>query len=87
MQQFTVVAVKRAAPLGEKQKTPQVNHSESENVSDSSEKHISDAKDGHKENGEGLQEKKHSPGVRKDEREVDIAPGERLSVKVACQAK
>ncbi|XP_061891869.1 RNA helicase Mov10l1 isoform X2 [Entelurus aequoreus] len=28
-----------------------------------------------------------SPGVRKEEREVDIPPGERLSIAVACQAK
>lgn len=59
----------------------------SENGSESSEKQVSDVKEVDKENGEVLNETVHFPGVRREEREVDIPPGERLSVAVACQAK
>lgn len=86
MEQFTLVAVKGSAPLRDKQPL-QGNDSGSENLSDSSEKQVNDAKEGQKENCEVLKEKTQCPGVRKEERELHIPPGERLSVVVACQAK
>lgn len=60
---------------------------ESENCLQSSEKQVSDAKEGDKENHKVLTETIHSPSVRREDREVDIPPGERLSIAVACQAK
>ncbi|XP_026220713.1 RNA helicase Mov10l1 isoform X2 [Anabas testudineus] len=86
VEQFTLVAVKGPAPLRDKRHL-QGNNSESENLLDSSEKQVNDAKEGQKEYCEVLKEKTHFPGVRKEERELDISPGERLSVIVACQAK
>uniref|UniRef100_A0A8C3AJT2 RNA helicase n=1 Tax=Cyclopterus lumpus TaxID=8103 RepID=A0A8C3AJT2_CYCLU len=41
----------------------------------------------HKENGEALKKTIQFSGVRRQERAVDIPPGERLSIVVACQAK
>lgn len=57
------------------------------NCCDSSVKQVSGAKEVDKEKGKVPKETIHSPGVRREEREVDIPPGERLSIAVACQAK
>lgn len=81
-----LVAVGGSAPLREKQHL-QGNDSESEKPSDSSEKQVNDVKEGQKENRRVLKEKIHFPGVRKEERELDIPPRERLAVVVSCQAK
>ncbi|XP_068460110.1 RNA helicase Mov10l1 [Clinocottus analis] len=86
-EQFTLLTVKDSTPLGQKQHPLQKNYSESENRSESSEKQVCDAKEVHKENGEVLKETTHFPGVRRQERDVVIPPGERLSIVVACQAK
>ncbi|XP_045894481.1 RNA helicase Mov10l1 isoform X2 [Micropterus dolomieu] len=86
-EQFTLVSVKGSTSLRQKRQSLQENCSESENGSESSEKQVSDVKEVDKENGEVLNETVHFPGVRREEREVDIPPGERLSVAVACQAK
>ncbi|XP_070828887.1 RNA helicase Mov10l1 [Chaetodon trifascialis] len=85
--QFTLVSVKGPTALRQKQQTLQENSSESENCPESSQKQVSDVEGEDKENGKVLKETIHSPGVRREEKEVDIAPGERLSVAVACQAK
>ncbi|XP_068579229.1 RNA helicase Mov10l1 isoform X2 [Cebidichthys violaceus] len=85
--QFTLVTVKDSQPLRPKQQPLQKCYSESENCSESSEKQGDDAKEVHKENGEALKERIHFPGVRRQERDVDISPGERLPIVVACQAK
>lgn len=63
------------------QKPPQ------ENCSESSEKQISRAEEVDQEQGQGLKETIHSTGVQGEEREVDIPPGERVSIVVGCQAK
>lgn len=39
------------------------------------------------ENGEAHQDTVHKPAIRTDERDVEIAPGEKVSVKVCCRAK
>ncbi|XP_044049108.1 RNA helicase Mov10l1 [Siniperca chuatsi] len=80
-EQFTLVTVKGSTPLRQKRQPLQ------ENCSESSEKQVSDVKEVDKENGEVLKETIHLPGVRREEMEVDIPPGERLSIVVACQAK
>ncbi|GAA6223939.1 RNA helicase Mov10l1 isoform X1 [Lates japonicus] len=85
-EQFSLVTVKRSAPLTQKQPL-QEKSSESGSTLDSSEKQVCNAKEVDKENGEVLKENIHSPGVRREETELDIPPGERLSVVVACQAK
>uniref|UniRef100_A0A4W6FMT7 RNA helicase n=1 Tax=Lates calcarifer TaxID=8187 RepID=A0A4W6FMT7_LATCA len=85
-EQFSLVTVKRSAPLTQKQPL-QENSSESGSTLDSSEKQVCNAKEIDRENGEVLKENIHSPGVRREETELDIPPGERLSVVVACQAK
>ncbi|KAM8752011.1 RNA helicase Mov10l1 isoform 2-T2 [Acanthopagrus schlegelii] len=72
-EQFTLVSVKGSAPSRQKQQQLQENGS--------------DVKEVDKDNGKVLKETIHSPGIRREEREVDIPPGERLSVVVACQAK
>lgn len=54
-----------------------------ENCSEPPENQKKNGKEVVKENGD----MNHSCAVRRDEREVDIAPGERLSVAVTCQAK
>ncbi|XP_019135157.2 RNA helicase Mov10l1 isoform X1 [Larimichthys crocea] len=82
-EQFTIAAVK--GPVQPRQKQQPV--PESENCLQSSEKQVSDAKEGDKENHKMLTETIHSPSVRREDREVDIPPGERLSIAVACQAK
>uniref|UniRef100_A0A8C9Y8D2 RNA helicase n=1 Tax=Sander lucioperca TaxID=283035 RepID=A0A8C9Y8D2_SANLU len=84
-EQFTLVAVK--GPLRHKRQPLQENCSESKICSESSEKQVSDAKEVDKENGEVQKDITYSPGVRREEREMDISPGERLSIVVACQAK
>ncbi|XP_037624699.1 RNA helicase Mov10l1 isoform X1 [Sebastes umbrosus] len=86
-EQFTLVPVKGSAPLRRKRQPLQENCSESENGSESSETQVSDAKEEEKENGEVLKETVHSLGVRREERDSDIPPGERLSIVVSCQAK
>uniref|UniRef100_UPI0037E73AEA RNA helicase Mov10l1 n=1 Tax=Semicossyphus pulcher TaxID=241346 RepID=UPI0037E73AEA len=52
-----------------------------------SKKQINGEKEVEKGIGEVIKDTLHSPGVRSEEREVDITPGERLSVAVACHAK
>ncbi|XP_035520313.1 RNA helicase Mov10l1 [Morone saxatilis] len=79
-EQFTLVTVSRSTSLRQKQPLQ-------ENCSETSEKQVSDTKGVDKENGMVLKETIHSPGVRREEREVAIPPGERLSIVVACQAK
>ncbi|XP_049929226.1 RNA helicase Mov10l1 [Epinephelus moara] len=86
-EQFNLVTVKGPTPLTRTRQPSQENCSESENCTESSIKQISDAKETDNENGEVLKETIHPPAVRREEREVDIPPGERLSVVVACQAK
>ncbi|XP_039664145.1 RNA helicase Mov10l1 [Perca fluviatilis] len=86
-EQFTLVAVKGFTPLRHKRPPLQENCSKSKICSESSEKQVSDAKEIDKENGEVQKDITHSPGVRREEREMDISPGERLSIVVACQAK
>uniref|UniRef100_A0A665X863 RNA helicase n=1 Tax=Echeneis naucrates TaxID=173247 RepID=A0A665X863_ECHNA len=71
-EQFTLVTVK-GSTLRQKQPL-QKNGAESACIIESGEKLISD-------------ENSHSSGVRRKERAMDIPPGERLSVVVACQAK
>ncbi|XP_070686569.1 RNA helicase Mov10l1 [Pempheris klunzingeri] len=83
-EQFTLVTVKGPTPLRQRQQHLQENGLESENCTESLEKQVSDAKEVDLENGELLKETIHSPGVRTD---MDIPPGERLSIVVACQAK
>ncbi|XP_071350088.1 RNA helicase Mov10l1 isoform X2 [Trachinotus anak] len=85
-EQFSLATVKESAPLRQKQPL-QENISESGSMLESPEKQVCDAKEVDKENDEVLKENIHSPGVRREERELDIPPGERLSVVVACQAK
>lgn len=52
--------------------------------SESSEKQATDANMVDRENGPVLEQ---TSGVRREETEVDIPPGERLSIAVACHAK
>ncbi|XP_069551370.1 RNA helicase Mov10l1 isoform X1 [Brachyistius frenatus] len=80
-EQFTLVPVSGTTPLSQNQ---QASHKDS---SESPEKQVSDAKEVEKEKGEMQTETIHPPGVRRVEREVDISPGGRLSVAVACQTK
>lgn len=75
------------SPQGPKQQPLHKSYSKSEKCSDSSEKQVADAKEVDKENGEGPKETIHIPGVRRQERGVDISPGERLPIVVACKAK
>lgn len=81
VEQFTLGAVKGSAPLKDKQPSRG-----SDSGSDSTEKQVYNVKEGQKD-CEVLKEKTHCPSVRKEERELDIPPGERLAVVVACQAK
>ncbi|XP_037306349.2 RNA helicase Mov10l1 [Pungitius pungitius] len=82
--QFTLVTVKNSAP---RQQPLPKSYSKSENCSDSSEKQAADARAVHKENGEVPEETIHTAGVRRQDRDVDILPGERLPIFVACKAK
>ncbi|XP_040894189.1 RNA helicase Mov10l1 [Toxotes jaculatrix] len=85
-EQFRLVTDKGSTLRRQKQPL-QENNSESGPALESSEKQVCDGKEVDKENGEVLKENILSPGVRREERELDIPPGERLSVVVACQAK
>lgn len=58
-----------------------------ENCSESSEKQISDVKEVDQEKDQVLKETMHSTGVQREEGEMDIPPGERVSIVVSCQAK
>nr|XP_046250224.1 RNA helicase Mov10l1 isoform X2 [Scatophagus argus] len=78
--QFTLVTL-GLTPLRQTQQACQ------EICSESEEKHVGDAKEEDKENDKALKETIHSPDVRREDEEVEIPPGERLSVVVACQAK
>ncbi|XP_008274336.1 RNA helicase Mov10l1 [Stegastes partitus] len=80
-EQFTLVTDNGLTSLSQK---PQVLQ---ENCPESSEKQVRDAREVGKENGETQKETVHSTGVRREEREVDISPGERLSVTIACHTK
>lgn len=70
-EQFTVFTVKKSAS-----QSPGQNCSK-ENCSQSSENQVKDSKE----------EPAHQRDVRKEEMEVEISPGERLSVVIACRAK
>ncbi|KAM3610001.1 uncharacterized protein V6R79_023715 [Siganus canaliculatus] len=78
-EQFSLVADKN--PASQRNAQPL-----QENCPESSEKQ---ANDGNilEHDGKVEAEPSHSPGVRRKEREVDIQPGERLSIVVACEAK
>ncbi|XP_054476043.1 RNA helicase Mov10l1 [Anoplopoma fimbria] len=80
-EQFTLVTGKDSTSLRKKRQPLR------ENYSESSEKQVGDAKEVHKANGEVLKETVDSPGSTRKERDVDIPPGERLPIVVACQAK
>lgn len=80
-EQFTLVSVKGLTSLRQKGQQLQ------ENPVKSSEIQVKDGKDGDKENGDAQKEAVHSPGLRRQESELDILPGERLPVVVACEAK
>ena len=84
-EQFSLVPIKGSTQLRQKQPL-QGNGPESGSSLESSDKQVCDVEEGHKENGQVLKESIHS-GVRREERELDIPPGERMSVVVACQAK
>ena len=79
--QFSLVTVRGSAPQRQKQPL-HVNSSGSGSTPASTEKQACDAKEVEKENGDVDKENIHI-----QERELDIPPGERLSVVVACQAK
>ncbi|KAJ4938407.1 hypothetical protein JOQ06_003027 [Pogonophryne albipinna] len=85
--QFLLVSVKDFKPLRQKQQPLRENGQESQNCSQSSEKQGGYAKEVKKENDEVLKETIHSPGVKREDRNVDIPPGERLPIVLACQAK
>ena len=63
----------------QKQEPPQ------ENGFESSEKQICCINEVDKENGKVLNDTIHSPAVRREEKEVDIPPGGRLPIAVACE--
>lgn len=73
--------------LRQKQVPSHEDCSDSQNCCRSSERKVGDKKEADKEIGNMLKETIHFSGVRREEREVDIPPGERLSIVVACQAK
>ncbi|XP_029991489.1 RNA helicase Mov10l1 [Sphaeramia orbicularis] len=77
-EQFTVVNVKGSKPLSLNQEVLQENCSVSEAAIGSCAK---------EEDDEMLKEATHFHGVRREESKLDIPPGERLSVAVACQSK
>lgn len=77
-----LVAVRGSAPLGEKQSLH-----EKDSKSDSSDQQVNHTKDKQEENDPVLKKTILSLEVRKEEVEVDLLPGERLSVVVSCQAK
>ncbi|XP_035013123.1 RNA helicase Mov10l1 [Hippoglossus stenolepis] len=79
--QFSLVTVRGSAPQRQKQPL-RVNSSVSGSTPASTEKQACDAKEVEKENGDVDKENIHI-----QERELDIPPGGRLSVVVACQAK
>ncbi|XP_063767729.1 RNA helicase Mov10l1 [Eleginops maclovinus] len=86
--QFFLVAVKDVKkPIRQKQLPLRENGQRTRNGSRSSEKQGGDAKAVKKEDGEVLKEAIHSPGVRRQEKNVDIPPGEMLSIVVACRSK
>ncbi len=80
-EQFTLVTDKESTQLRRKQPPLQ------ENCSESSEVQVSNAEEVDKENGAVTKETVYSSGVRREAGEVDILPGERLSIAVSCEAK
>ncbi|XP_074532791.1 RNA helicase Mov10l1 isoform X2 [Halichoeres trimaculatus] len=94
-EQFTLVPVKGSKPLTQEELQLQRNCPEpsencpepSENCPKPSENHTNGGKELVKENDEQQKDINHASRVRREERDVDIAPGERLAVEVACQAK
>ncbi|XP_062277505.1 RNA helicase Mov10l1 [Scomber scombrus] len=84
-EQFTLVTVKGSTSLRQKQQPLQVSVSES--ALEPSEKQVSATKEVDKKNGKVLKDTLHSPGLRREHIELDIQPGERLSIVVGCQAK
>lgn len=77
-EQFTLVSVKGLTSLRQKGQQLQENPVKSSEIQ---------VKDGEKDNGDVQKEAVHSPGLRRQESELDILPGERLPVVVACKAK
>lgn len=77
-EQFTLVSVKGLTSLRQKGRQLQENPIKSSEIK---------VKDGDKDNGDAQKEAVHSPGLRRQESELDILPGERLPVVVACEAK
>ncbi|XP_078139377.1 RNA helicase Mov10l1 [Centroberyx gerrardi] len=85
-EQFTLGTGKEHTQPRQKQHTSQTVCSMSGSALGPPKDHVCDAKEVDRENDEARQET-HFPAARTEEREVDIAPGERLSVLVSCQAK
>ncbi|XP_061578737.1 RNA helicase Mov10l1 [Cololabis saira] len=81
-EQFTVVAVNERRSLRETPKSLQENCSES-----SGRERGRDAKEVDGEKGATQNDTVHLRGVRREETEVEISPGQRLSVAIACQGK
>ncbi|CAJ1056264.1 RNA helicase Mov10l1 isoform X1 [Xyrichtys novacula] len=80
-EQFTLVPVKELNPLTQEKPSQ-------ENCKVSAEKQThNDGKEVDKEKSELQKDSIQSTGVRREKKEVDIAPGGRLSITVACQAK
>ncbi|XP_029908601.1 RNA helicase Mov10l1 isoform X3 [Myripristis murdjan] len=82
-EQFTLGVAKEHTTLRQEEQSDSM----SECAFGPSEENIHDAKEVDTENGEAQQETKHFPAVRTEQREADIAPGDKLSVVVGCQAK
>ncbi|XP_041851865.1 RNA helicase Mov10l1 [Melanotaenia boesemani] len=80
-EQFAIVTVNKSTSSGQKKQTLQ------ENGSESSENHVGVAGEVDKNNGVVQKDTLLSNGVRREEREVEISPGERVSVVIACHAK
>lgn len=77
-EQFTVVTVSTSP--NQRQKPVH------KNLKESSEKQVGDAKEVERENG-AMQTDTVLPHDARKEREVEISPGERVSVVIACKAK
>ncbi|KAM4734595.1 RNA helicase Mov10l1 [Anableps anableps] len=80
-EQFTVVTVGRSTSLNQRQQ------SDYGNCSESLEEQVGDAKEVDRESGAVQTDAVQPHDARKMEREVEISPGERVSVVIACKAK
>ncbi|XP_058500594.1 RNA helicase Mov10l1 [Solea solea] len=83
-EQFSLVTLKGST--SQRRKRP-LSANGSGSALESSEKRAFDAEVDKKIGAEVLKETIDCPDVRRQERELDISPGERVSVAVACQAK